>query len=186
MDVTTLVNGLKQRDEKTFNLFVDEYSPLILKVLTSILSIGHEKNYIEDAYNETLVCIWKNIDSFQENSSFKTWVVAITKYRALDFKRTLKKSNNSLEIDELIVPCSEGVEDEYLNSTSKESLLNILSPLKNVDKDIFLMHYYYGHNAKTISSTMHMSEDNVFKRLSRGRKRLKDHYGSLNNLQDII
>lgn len=186
MDVTALVSGLKKQDQKAFNIFVGEYSPLMLKVLSSMLKIGHEKNYIEDAYNESLMCIWKNIDSFEEKASFKTWVIAITKYRALDFKRKLKKTNNTLEIDESIISTSEDVENKYILSKSKEDLLAILAPLKNIDKDIFMMHYYYGYNAKIISTNLKISEDNIFKRLSRGRKKLKDHYSSLHNLQEII
>lgn len=185
MDVNTLIDNLKKHDQNALRQFVDEYSPLMLKILSSILNIGHEKNYIEDAYNESLMCIWQNINSFDEKSSFKTWVVAITKYRALDLKRRLIKINSSIEVYEELTSTEENIEESYIKSYSKEKTMEILSPLKDIDKDIFYMYYYLGYNAKEIATLLHFSESNVFKRLSRGRKLLKKYYGSLDKLHKV-
>ena len=183
MNDKDLINGLKKYDERCFNEFVQSSSKLILKVLSCILKDGHESNYIEDAYNEVLTCIWKNIDTFKEQSSFKTWIIAITKYKALDFKRRFKKTNEALEIDDNILPTEDSVESTFFKKVSKENFKEILLPLKDIDKDIFSLYYLHGYNAKTISKLLHLSEDNVFKRMSRGRKKLKDYYNSIENFQ---
>ena len=57
MNEKDLINGLKSHNERCFNEFVQNYSKLILKVLSCILKDGHESNYIEDAYNEVLTSI---------------------------------------------------------------------------------------------------------------------------------
>lgn len=186
MNDIDLVLGLKSKEEKAFNIFVENYSSIILKVLSAILNIGYEKNSIEDAYNEILICIWNNIDKYNDAYSLKTWVIAITKYRALDFKRKLKKSNESLEINEEIFNSSKDSLNEGYKPHSRATILEIIAPLKEMDKDIFLMYYYHGYSAKEISKKLKMTEDNIFKRLSRGRQLLKKHYGSKASLQDII
>lgn len=101
----------------------------------------------------------------------------------MDFKRRFKKTNEALEIDDNILPTEDSVESTFFKKVSKENFKEILLPLKDIDKDIFSLYYLHGYNAKTISKLLHLSEDNVFKRMSRGRKKLKDYYNSIENFQ---
>ena len=55
----------------------------------------------------------------------------------------------------------------------REAMMQALDKLNKEDKEIFIEKYFDGMNIKSIARIHNMTEYNVAKRLSRGRKRLK-------------
>ena len=50
-----------------------------------------------------------------------------------------------------------------------------------VDREIFIRRYYFEEDIKTIAMNLKKSEDYVYTRLSRGRKRIKEGLGGESN-----
>ncbi len=57
----------------------------------------------------------------------------------------------------------------------REAMLKYLENLDGVDQDIFVEKYFDGLSIKSIASIHNMTESTVAKRLSRGRKKLKNY-----------
>ena len=84
MTVKRLIQRLIDREKEALETFIDDYSTLILKVITYVLNEPYEKEYIEECYDDVIMIILDKCSSFEYKASFKTWVATIAKNKALD------------------------------------------------------------------------------------------------------
>lgn len=80
-------------DEKAFEELL---SPYLSPVYSFVLSLTHDVSMAEDVTQETCIKVWKHLNRFDAEKSFKTWIFAIAKNTAFDAlkkKRDLPFSN---------------------------------------------------------------------------------------------
>lgn len=81
-----IIKYIKKRKEKGMEMLIDNYRGLITAVVRKHL--GVLINYEEECVSDIFLAIWDNIKSFEsDKNSFKNWICAISKYRAIDYKR---------------------------------------------------------------------------------------------------
>ncbi|KQB75773.1 RNA polymerase subunit sigma-70, partial [Clostridium butyricum] len=101
IDEDNFIRQLKYRNSKALDFIVDEYSNLVLKIIRTVLNSNFHSQYVEECANDVFWSVWSNIDSFDEQKgNFKYWIAAISKYKAIDYKRKLLKQNNIDSIDD--------------------------------------------------------------------------------------
>ncbi len=162
-----IVAGMLKKDQKAFNLFVDEYGGLIWSIVKRHLSAFEA--YQEECRNDILFSVWQNIDRYDANkNSLKNWVGAISKYKCIDYKRKYYKELQLKSLDESI-PDTKNVFEQTLQDEI-DSLLSGLSPC---DRDLFYRHYILEEKVEDIAKDFHKSPGYFYNRLSRGRKKLK-------------
>ena len=71
------------RDEK-LEVLVDKYQVSLLKVCFTFL---RDRSLAEDAVQETFIKVYQSLDSFQGNSSEKTWIFKIAMNTCRDMLR---------------------------------------------------------------------------------------------------
>lgn len=75
--------------------------------------------------------MWSNIDSFDENKgNFKHWIAAISKYKAIDYKRKLFKQNNIESIDDHILCGDTSIEKDFILNENKEEIFEVMNYMK--------------------------------------------------------
>ena len=79
------------RDEK-LEVLVDKYQVSLLKVCFTFL---RDRSLAEDAVQETFIKVYQSLDSFQGNSSEKTWIFKIAMNTCRDML-PIRKSWNPL------------------------------------------------------------------------------------------
>ena len=57
MTVKRLIQRLIDREKEALETFIDDYSTLILKVITYVLNEPYEKEYIEECYDDVIMII---------------------------------------------------------------------------------------------------------------------------------
>ena len=73
---------------------------LIYGVIKSILSESYEKEYIEECYDDVILIVWFKIRDFDlERGKFKNWIISIAKFKALDYKRKMKRNIEERDVD---------------------------------------------------------------------------------------
>lgn len=173
-----LIKGMINRDKECLVKIMNHYGNLVYYIASNILKEAYEKDNIEDCYNEVFTAIWFNIDCFnQEKGSFKTWIISITKYKALDIKRKVSKYNQALEYKDEVT-ANEGKDLERIENL--EFIRNLFDNLQEKDKVIFLKRYLEGHSIKEISEALGYSEEYIYTRISRARKKIKKMAGEFN------
>lgn len=169
-----IVDGILKKDRYALTKLIDKYGSLIYNVVKSVLRESYEHESIYECVDDVLMCLWQNIDCFsREKGNFKWWLIAVTKNKALTYKRKIKKTGNDVDVESATVKALEDVEAQYLNSENRREIFSLLNNLDEKDKEIFVRRYFRGDDVKDISREFNISTISVYNRLSRGRRKLK-------------
>ena len=156
---TNYIDRLRAKDERALEYVVAQYGGLLYSILHKYLHLIPDD--IDECFDDVMMKVWENASKFdEERSSFKNWLAAIARYQSIDYLRRAKREG----VGELI-------EDEIDDGT--EEILGCLSPL---DREIFRRHYIKGDSIEEVSDDMNMTKGQVYTRMSRGKKRLRDYY----------
>ncbi len=129
---------------------------------------------IEEIASDVFLTIWKNKEKLDINKEIAPYIAGITRNLILKKKRKVKGNVEDIEdlqnylYEEIDVTHKQIEENEKINM-----LNNLLSKMKEEDKNIFTYYYYKSKKIKEISIMMGISEIKVKSRLSRIRKKLK-------------
>lgn len=162
--------------EKEFRELVDNYSLLILKVISTVLNDEKDKMFIDDCYNEVLLCIWQKYSSFRNDSKIKNWIVTIAKNKSIDFKR--KVIRNDRVIDKIIFEFTSNNEkspdDIYMEKINNEELYGYINMLSIKEKLLFQQRYILDLEVEEICKRNMIAANVLYTRLNRIRKKLRD------------
>ncbi|KAJ51045.1 RNA polymerase sigma-70 factor (ECF subfamily) [Clostridium tetanomorphum] len=178
------IKHIKNRDAKALRFAVDTYANLVYKVVYSVFNSNDYIGEIEECVNDVFLSLWNNVESFhEEKGNFKSWLIAISKYKAIDYKRKLYKEKSLECIDDVIIIEEKDTEKLVILEENREEILKAISELKDVDKEIFIKRYFLDENINNIAKALGINRSTVDNRLSRGRKILKE---KLNFLREGI
>jgi len=137
----------------------------------------------EDASQEALIKVYKNIKSFNMQSTFKVWMYRIVVNTCIDFKR--KKIINAVSIDESIdlggnelhreIADDSGNPDALVERNFNNKLVNdAVNKLDDDYKTIIILRDIQGFSYGEISEILSCNLGTVKSRLNRARKSLKE------------
>lgn len=138
----------------------------------------------EDASQEALIKIFKSINSFNMESTFKVWMYRIVVNTCIDFKR--KKYINAVSIDETIdlgsgkeiqreIPDDSNNPEALIEKNYSTQLVNdAINKLEDDFKTIIILRDIKGFTYGEISEILSCNLGTVKSRLSRARKNLKE------------
>ncbi|KRF56940.1 RNA polymerase subunit sigma-70 [Bacillus sp. Soil531] len=147
-------------------LLIDQYGGLITSIVRKHL--GTLKSYEEECVNDVLLAVWHHIHRFDsEKNTFKNWVAAIAKYKAIDYQRKyIKTQHESLS--------EAGVgETSEVHNIQTDDVEELLGHLNEGDRELFKAYYLQEVELKQIAEKQQTTISNLYNRLSRGRKKLK-------------
>ena len=160
-----LVRALRQQTPEAAEQLVAQYGPLLKSVALRHAPPGEW----EDALNEGLLAIWRNIDRYDPaQGSFANWAAAVVRYRALDLARRAARQRPAGGPEEL--PAGRPAEDEP--SSWRLELEEIFSALPPAERKLVLRRYFYGYTAKQIAAAEGENLNTVNTRTARARGRL--------------
>ncbi len=168
----SIIEKIKIQDEDGINELIDAYGSLIKSVIHKHLY--NLQSYTDDCFNDVLLEIWDNIASFNsQKSSFKNWICVIARYRALNYVKKFAYKDASVDIEDMTDTLS--YEDNtFENILLKEDLEELLQNLSKADRELFYKLFYEGFSTKEVACSENMSEDAIYKRVSRARKKMKE------------
>ncbi len=162
---------------------VDIYGNLIYKIAYSVLYRNNTSS-VEECTNDVFMKIWDNIDCFDiEKGTFKTWIMTISKFKAIDYKRKLAKDSDYGDIDNLPLSSEENIENAIILKERRNEILTAISKMKEPDKYIFMKRYFLNEDIDKIAKSLSLTKAAVDNRLSRGRKFLR---GKLINFKEEV
>lgn len=164
-----IIKYIKKCNPKGMEMLIDNYNGLLTSVIrTHIVPI---LNYEEECISDVMFSIWENIDSFNsKESSFKNWICAIAKYKAIDYKRKYI-SKISEELDENL----SYIDKNLYKIEIQEEISELLSSLNDKDKELFRRYYLKGYKLEEIAIDNNTNVTNLHRRLSRGRNKIREN-----------
>ena len=164
-----IIERIKKKDYAGLEELLAVYGDSMLRTIHSVLSQPHEVSERQDVANEVFYEVWQKIAAYQpERSRLITWLLLISRSRAIDHKRKLnKRSLEEKPVDEHELSIEE-------SPLTKETFLGFIEDLEALDQRIFLLYYFYQESPETIAEQTDLNVSAIYNRLSRGRKRLKE------------
>lgn len=157
--------GDKLKFEKLYN----EYKQIMFYVANKILK---DEYLAEDAVHLAFIRIAKNIDkiNFEIKHETKKFVTVVTENVSIDIYRKTKKEK-IIHMENI----DENIEDKDTDDDAfSDEILQAIDKLNPNYKAVMSLKYSQGYKDKEIAQILGISEENVRKRLSRGRVKLKD------------
>ena len=174
IDENNFINELKKKNYKSMDYIVHIYGNLVYKVSYSILYKNNNISSVDECTNDVFMKIWDNIDCFDgEKGTFKTWIMTIAKFKAIDYKRKLMKYSNYADLDKLSLSSGENIENAFILKENRNEILSAIAKMKEPDKYIFMKRYFLNEEIDTIAVSLGLTKAAVDNRLSRGRKFLR-------------
>lgn len=138
-----------------------------------------------DASQEVFLKVYKNLDKFQENSSFSTWLYRITTNTCLDMLRKNKDKKNDVSIDSQIAfedgeasfqleDKEADVEEEILMKERRQALYLAMEQLTPEHKKMIVLRELQGMSYQEIAEVTGSSIGTVKSKINRARISLKN------------
>ena len=174
----TLVSEVLEGNQLSFQLLVERYQDKLFSIVRHYTRNPVE---VEDIVQEALLKVYKRLDSFQQQSSFSTWLYRVTVNTALDFlKRCGRNPVRAVEDPEVVV--AEGAPPRIAApdaNMEKEEIARIthevLLELPEIFHKVIVMREFEGLAYQEIADILGISIGTVESRLFRARARFKQH-----------
>ena len=175
MDDREIINLFFKREERAIKETALKYGKLIFRISHNIL---FSKEDSRECVNDTYLALWNTIPP-NNPDPFIAFICKITRnlsVKKLRSRNAQKRSAEVLPLEELSRELFTENTEESLNAKylgqAIDSFLNTADELSRV---VFLKRYWFCDSVSEISESTGISENNVYKKLSATRKKLKIH-----------
>ncbi|QJW88788.1 RNA polymerase sigma factor [Spirosoma taeanense] len=155
--------------ETLYNRYVD-------KVYQKCLSMTKDPEAAQDYTQDIFIKVFNKLDTFQNRSTFSTWLYSISHHYCLDQLRVRKRySSEALpdeDLDDEALIAAESSEDRM------ELLENVMNSLPDEEITLLRLKHEQGLSIRDIAKKYNLSESAVKMRLKRTRDKLYALYTS--------
>ncbi len=176
MTENDLIKQAKLGDKSALAKLVSAYSE---KIYNLALRIVRNKEDAEDVLQETFLQVLRKLDTFDERSTFFTWIYRIATNNSLMKLRKKKQifadlhDKPDLE-DQLFVDWSQDPSLDVQNEEIKKILDEAIGELSDIYRSVFILRDIEHLSIRETSNILNISEENVKIRLRRARLFLRD------------
>lgn len=175
------LSKLRKKDEKALEYAIDVYGNLVNGIVRKILYSLESEGIIEECISDVFLGIWDNIDRFKgDKDNFKSWIGAISRYKALDYYRKHKSKHIETHITENEIASEVITEDAFIQGDEIKRVTGLINELNEPDRSIFIMKFLFGYSSKKISKILNLTISSIDTKVSRGRKKLRKKYTDIN------
>ena len=178
MTENDLIRKCKKGNREAFNALFSRYQSQVINIAYSMLS---DREDACDAAQEVFVKVYRSIASFNEKSSFSTWLYRITANTCADFLRKRQRGGNIISIN---APSDDGREfdiedenssvDEQMELSERQAAVRAaISELKEEHRIIITLCDLEGLGYDEISRILKIPPGTVKSRINRARSALK-------------
>lgn len=167
------IKCLIKRDEDALRYVIKEYGWLIKTIVSK--QLYNLKSIQEECINDIFLNIWDNIDKYdKKRGTFKNWIIGISKYKSIDYKRKYIKDINNEEYDCLEIGIPDNSDIGIINEEIREDIENLLNCLNDKDRDIFIKHFMLDMNASEIAAKLGVTTNTIYNRIYKGKKKIRE------------
>lgn len=173
-------------DQEAFAEIVYTYQDSVYNLCYRMLG---ERTEAEDATQDAFIKAYNNLDRYDINRSFKTWLLSITSNHCID--RLRKRRMKFLSLDDPLpgsmqLQLTDGQispEKRAMQAERSDYINELLEELSPDDRTGVVLKYWYDYSYAEIAEVLDTTESAVKSRLFRARRALADLMG---NSPDIM
>ncbi|NMM61661.1 sigma-70 family RNA polymerase sigma factor [Clostridium sp. P21] len=180
IDESNYISELKRKNSKALEYTYSKYVGLVYKVVFDLLKDTASRQDVEECVSDIFISLWKNAVQYNDNiTTFKKWLVAISKYKAIDYIRKLRKAQEIVELKEDTAISNDNIEEKIIQTDDVNTIVGIIKNMSEIDKRIFFKRYILNENINNIAEYLKLPRTVIDNRLSRGRKLIKNKWEKL-------
>jgi RNA polymerase sigma-70 factor (ECF subfamily) len=184
---TRLAKLSRGGDRRAFAELVELYKDKIYHLGYRMLN---QKQEAEDVVQETFLRVYTNLEKYDENQKFSTWIYRIATNLCID---RLRKRKPSYSIDAemtdgegtdwhaMLASNDAGPDEELILSETQQNIREAIQTLPDKYKTVVILRYLHDMSLQEISDVLEMPVTTVKTRVHRGReflrKKLDAEYG---------
>lgn len=168
------IKRFKKGKEAAFEFVVDEYIGSVKAVVYNTLGSYDDLQLIEECINDAFLGAWENAKQFDgDTEDFRRWICTIAKFKAVDMQRKHARMHTPSEITDVQLESEQSAEKVFMGTETTREVLLMLSTLKELDRDIFIMKYFLDMKNEEIAIQLGLTKAAVDNRLYRGKKTIQ-------------
>jgi RNA polymerase sigma-70 factor, ECF subfamily len=138
------------------------------------LRLVRDEQVAEDLISEVFLDVWRQAGKFEGRSAVSTWLLAITRFKALSALRRRKDVELDDEAANAIEDTSDNPEVTAQKKDTSEALRECLSALTPEHREIVDLVYYHEKSVEEVAEIVGIPENTVKTRLFYARKKLAE------------
>ncbi|WP_026632290.1 RNA polymerase sigma factor [Dyadobacter alkalitolerans] len=164
------IDNVKQGDLASFTFLVNKYKNMTYTIAMKILGNAEDA---EDAAQESFVRAYLQIDSFQGNAKFSTWLYTIVYRTSISKlqKHRIQLSSLDDELTESYVYDYATPQIEYMQAAEREKFVKAaIGKLPKIESLLITLYYMNENSIEEIEEITGLSAANIKVKLFRARK----------------
>ena len=161
------ING----DKEIFSELVNRYKNLVYSVVLRMVNNTEEAN---DLAQEIFIKLYRNLDKYQPEYKFSTWLIRISTNHVIDYRRKRKQEIISMEEIPYELTNDTTPEREYIQKEESKRLECAIKALPDLYKIPIVLYHQQGLHYQEIADIIGEPLSKVKNRIFRGRKMLKE------------
>lgn len=138
------------------------------------LRLVRDEQIAEDLVSEVFLDVWRQAGKFEGRSAVSTWLLAITRFKALSALRRRKDAELDDEAASAIEDFSDNPEIAVTKKDTGDALRKCLSALSAEHREIIDLVYYHEQSVEQVANIVEIPENTVKTRLFYARKKLAE------------
>ena len=171
-----IIQKAKQKDKLAFERIVDFYNDKLFFIAKTLLNNGADA---QDAVQETLYDVYKDLWHLREVSKFKSWMTRILVNNCKDI--ISKNSTTCLCFDEDYMDRVEDSDDQMISIEENQSFFDEIDFLEQEEKNIVVMRIISGFSSHQIGDILGIKEGTVRMKILRIKEKIKIRYNKSSN-----
>jgi RNA polymerase sigma-70 factor, ECF subfamily len=169
MELKEAVCRCKEGDKEAWEMVINAYGK---KIYNMALNFIGDRDEASDITQEIFVKVYQNIEKFQDDRNFTSWLLTLTRNHCIDYWRKNKKYYRTEEIDHTVSDNGPTPEDQVVRHAEIQLLRKKLLELEP-DMRIFLtMRDIESMSYQEISDQLDIPLGTVKSRINRARLKL--------------
>ena len=166
--------------EDAFYSLMKRYEPVLLRYINRMTKVSKEE--AEDLLQEIFIKVYQNLNGFDKNLKFSTWVYRIAHNEIISHYRKNKRDRFTVELDaddkdvhslSVFLTDTLNIESQFMNREKSNAVRKVLGELPQKYQDILVLYYFEDLSYSEISDILRKPPGTVATLLNRARAKFK-------------
>jgi len=175
-EIQQMINRSIKGDKKSFECLVTAYQSMVFRLAFRLLCDEEEA---KDIVQETFVKVWFNLEKYNSNYKFSTWIYKITCNLAYDRLRSQKYVLQKIESVEASEIVNENAEKSLINKDLKKLIIYFTEKLPAKQKLVFTLRDIEDLEVEEVEKITGMSAEKIKSNLYLARKYIREKLETL-------
>ncbi len=175
IDDRNCVKLMKKRNQQALEYAIRQYGGAVKTVISKTLY--NFPSEVQECMDDVFFEVWNNIDRYDERKgSLKNWILAIARYRAINYLKKLSKRYAEENIDMADNKMEFAVYIDEMDEMASTLFDELLEGLSDIDKIILTKRYIEDLEISDIAKELNLKESTIYSRISRSKNKVRKNF----------